>query len=154
MLGACRSWLAPLERLAHWAALRGAALRRVRAACLVECQPPTLAAYFGFLARHALEPAERAHLTDLVSVSSLPLSLSVTYVLSDSFPERLSLLKIQINDVTKVPVRDRRSEPVGLVVNRGGPECLLTSVYEYRLVGRTGAASSAGAMKFAIFLNC
>nr|XP_026486703.1 integrator complex subunit 1 [Vanessa tameamea] len=47
------SWLSLLPSLRHWEVLRGEAVRRVRAACLVECAPPHVAAYLGFLAQHA-----------------------------------------------------------------------------------------------------
>ncbi|XP_045776448.1 integrator complex subunit 1 isoform X2 [Maniola jurtina] len=47
------SWLPLLPSLVHWEALRGEAVRRVRAACLVECVPQHVAAYLGFLACHA-----------------------------------------------------------------------------------------------------
>ncbi|XP_052744112.1 integrator complex subunit 1 isoform X2 [Bicyclus anynana] len=56
------SWLPLLPALAHWAALRGEAVRRVRAACLVECVPRHVAAYLAFLARHAA----KHDLTDIV----------------------------------------------------------------------------------------
>ncbi|XP_045502451.1 integrator complex subunit 1 [Colias croceus] len=46
------SWLPLLPTLRHWDALRGEALRRVRAALLVECEPTHLSAYLSFLAEH------------------------------------------------------------------------------------------------------
>ncbi|XP_061384409.1 integrator complex subunit 1 [Danaus plexippus] len=48
------SWLELLPSLRHWEALRGEALRRIRAACLAECSPRSLAAYLSFLADHHL----------------------------------------------------------------------------------------------------
>ncbi|CAH0728666.1 unnamed protein product, partial [Brenthis ino] len=59
------SWLPLLPALRHWEALRGEAVRRVRAACLAESAPPHVAAYLAFLARHAPHAAPR-DLTDIV----------------------------------------------------------------------------------------
>ncbi|XP_050664599.1 integrator complex subunit 1 [Leptidea sinapis] len=57
------TWLPLLPSLLHWEALRSEALRRIRAALLVECIPAHLAAYLAFLAEHAPQEPD---LTDTV----------------------------------------------------------------------------------------
>ncbi|CAH2044847.1 unnamed protein product, partial [Iphiclides podalirius] len=58
-------WLGLLWSLRHWEAVRGEAVARVRAACLVECAPRHLAAYLAFLADHVAATPDHDH-TDLV----------------------------------------------------------------------------------------
>ncbi|XP_013170475.1 PREDICTED: integrator complex subunit 1 [Papilio xuthus] len=58
-------WLGLLWQLRHWGAVRGEAVARVRAACLVECAPRHLAAYLAFLADHVDATPELDH-TDIV----------------------------------------------------------------------------------------
>ncbi|CAK1547521.1 unnamed protein product [Leptosia nina] len=59
------SWLPLLPSLRHWEALKGEALRRIRAALLVECIPEHLAAYLAFLAENSTE-SQPEELTDTV----------------------------------------------------------------------------------------
>ncbi|VVD04344.1 unnamed protein product [Leptidea sinapis] len=61
------TWLPLLPSLLHWEALRSEALRRIRAALLVECIPAHLAAYLAFLAEHAPQEPDLTD-TDLSQV--------------------------------------------------------------------------------------
>ncbi|CAK1583933.1 unnamed protein product [Parnassius mnemosyne] len=58
-------WLGLLWSLRHWEAVRGEAVARVRAACLVECAPRHLAAYLAFLADH-VDAAPQLDHTEIV----------------------------------------------------------------------------------------
>ncbi|CAH2244875.1 jg23084 [Pararge aegeria aegeria] len=73
------SWLPLLPSLVHWEALRAEAVRRVRAACLVECVPRHVAAYLGFLASHA----SQHDLTDIVLMLSSTEPTEATEILEE-----------------------------------------------------------------------
>ncbi|XP_072929627.1 integrator complex subunit 1 [Epargyreus clarus] len=59
------SWLSLLPTLKHWESLRAETVARVRAACLAECVPAHLAAYFCFLADYVDDTPLQDH-TDIV----------------------------------------------------------------------------------------
>ncbi|XP_041969387.1 integrator complex subunit 1 [Aricia agestis] len=109
-------WLSLVEGLQHWDALKAEALRRVRAACLVECAPAHVAAYLVFLAKHADRPA-----TDLVLDLSQVIMERTTvmgYVLPAAEGERSAAQHRALHALTGIFYRHLR----GLLEGTAEPE--------------------------------
>ncbi|CAG5004505.1 unnamed protein product [Parnassius apollo] len=64
-------WLSLLWSLRHWEAVRGEAVARIRAACLVECAPRHVAAYLSFLADHVDAAPELDHIEIVLDLSQV-----------------------------------------------------------------------------------